>query len=324
MVKSKLLKVKKWVDLNEAAQRLSLALDEPVTALDLMELALDGELILSVRLPFDKKIVAKKITEKNTPIIEYHKKMFSFANNIFGDGIDACDEKYTKAEMEYIKDKYASYLKDHESSDLIHDKTTFEFFCDSVFVVEPVYGELEYLDERVFELSMQGSEKIDVMWLIQKNKEMEMEELTNLDGVLLKCGDGFLYNLQERFDEEYINALCINEDENSMVRFSRKYILDSRYYFPAGSLPLGSELGMSPSNMSKFEAKLSESEPSYHNHQVLLALGAVLKEITSSGAKKWTQGSMASQIGDKKIANLSERTVNGIFSEANKSFKTIN
>lgn len=40
MIESKLLKVKKWVDLNEAAIRLSIALDEPVNALDLMELAL--------------------------------------------------------------------------------------------------------------------------------------------------------------------------------------------------------------------------------------------------------------------------------------------
>ncbi|WP_455811861.1 hypothetical protein [Pseudomonas graminis] len=324
MVKSKLLKVKKWVDLNEAAQRLSLALDESVSALDLMELALDGELTLSVRLPFDKKIVAKKITEKNTPIIEYHKRMFSFENGFFGGDIDASDEKYVKAELEYIKDKFSLFLNGTKALELSADKKSFEYYCDSVCVVESTYGDLEYLEERVFELSMQGSEQIDVMWLIQKNKDMEMDELTNLDGVILKCSDGDFYNLQERFDEEYINALYKNEDDNSILRFSRKFRLIPRHYFPAGSLPNGSEIGMSPSNMSKFEAKLSENDSSYHDQQVLLALGAVLKEITSSGVKKWTQGSLASQIGDKKIANLSERTVNGIFSEANKSLKTMN
>ncbi|HCT8911116.1 TPA: hypothetical protein OUA92_002104 [Enterobacter hormaechei] len=55
MIQSKLLKVKKWIDLNEAALRLSLALDEPVNAMDLLELGLDQELILSVKLPLDKK-----------------------------------------------------------------------------------------------------------------------------------------------------------------------------------------------------------------------------------------------------------------------------
>ena len=78
MIESKLLKVKKWVDLNEAAIRLSIALDEPVNTLDLMELALEGELVLSVKFPFDKKYIARRMYEEHTPMGVRLKKLFMF------------------------------------------------------------------------------------------------------------------------------------------------------------------------------------------------------------------------------------------------------
>ena len=48
MIKSKLLRIKKWIDANEAADRLSLSLEDKVSALDLLELALDKEITLSL------------------------------------------------------------------------------------------------------------------------------------------------------------------------------------------------------------------------------------------------------------------------------------
>jgi hypothetical protein len=169
---------------------------------------------------------------------------------------------------------------------------------------------------------MQGSECIDVMWLIQQNKEKEMEELTNLDGVILRDGEGVLYNLQEKFDDEYINRLK-NDADNPMVKMTKRFQLNPFHYFPAGGLPVGCELGMSPANMSKFESKLSESDSSFSENQFLSVMGAVLNEITNSGAKRWTQSDLSSRISDKKISNLSERMINGIFAKANKYFKSI-
>ena len=49
MIKSKLLKIKKWIDANEAAERLSLSLEDKVSALDLLELGkvrISGEILL--------------------------------------------------------------------------------------------------------------------------------------------------------------------------------------------------------------------------------------------------------------------------------------
>ncbi|EED8089576.1 hypothetical protein XX08_22165, partial [Salmonella enterica subsp. enterica serovar Typhimurium] len=61
MAQSKILKVKKWIDLNEAAERLSLSLEEHINALDLMELALDGEVTLSVKFPRNELFYIREV-----------------------------------------------------------------------------------------------------------------------------------------------------------------------------------------------------------------------------------------------------------------------
>ncbi|PJX61697.1 hypothetical protein CWM56_28165, partial [Klebsiella sp. E-Nf3] len=192
MIQSKLLKVKKWIDLNEAAQRLSIALDETVSAMDLLELSLDGQLILSVKLPIDKKFLVKKITEKHTPMINALKKSFDFENLFFGDNHPKDGEEYLKAENDYIMKSYNLFLKSTSGNELSEAQKSFEYYCNSACRVEWEYGDIEYLEGNVFELSMLGSEYIDVMWLIQKNKSIEMEELTNLNGVILRGSDGVL------------------------------------------------------------------------------------------------------------------------------------
>ncbi|MBD8129152.1 hypothetical protein [Pantoea agglomerans] len=327
MVKSKLLKVKRWVNLNEAAQRLSLALDEQVNALELLELALDGELVLSVKLPFDKKFLARKIIEKHTPMLEYHKGMFKFQNEFFGKHFIEGSDAYVKAEMDYLITQHKLFLDGYAGEEMPDEFNNFDCYCNSIKNVEWDYGDIEYLDDNIFELSMLGAEEIDVMWLIRQNKGEDLEELTNLNGVVLRDRNGSLYNLQEKFDEVFIKNLeeinTESKDENSLIRYSRKFRVDPRHYFPAGTLPAGSEIGMSPANMSKFEAKLLESDSSFPDEQLLLTMGSILKEITTSGAKKWTQGALATAISEKKIINLSERTINGIFSEANKRLKSI-
>ncbi len=327
MIRSKLLKVKKWVDLNEAAMRLSIALDEPVNALDLMELALDDELVLSVKLPFDKKYVAKKMWKKYIPMGEMLRKSFQFESFFSGGRENKEDEDYIKKENEYLMSKYIEFLEVNTNSELSEEQKTFDFYCNSIKSAEWEYGEVDYLEGSIYELSMLGSEHIDVMWLIRQNKEMEMDELTNLDGVILRDSDGEFYNLQEKFDEGYINSRKDKEDESfcHQSKALKRFRLNPRHYFPAGGLPAGCELGMSPANMSKFEAKLSDSDSNTHisESQLLVVMGAVLNEITTSGAKKWTQGDLAARIGDKKILNLGERAVNGIFSCANKTIKSM-
>ena len=319
MIQSKLLKVKKWVDLNEAALRLSIALDEPVNALDLMELSLDGELIISVKFPFDKKYFARKMHEKHTPMGLRLKRLFEF-ESFFRYGVEEVkDKRYLEEEREFIYKHYEQFLSSDASRDLLEHQKSFAYYCENIKMVEWEYGEFSYLSDNIYELSMLGAESIDVMWLIQQNREREMEELTNLDGVILRGSDGSLYNLQEKFDEEYIHNLKANDLNQDKENPLEKFELNEKHYFPAGGLPVGCELGMSPANMSLFEKKLSEDESKIPEHLALTTIGAILNEITSSSARKWTQGDLASRIADKKIPGLSERTINGIFAKSNKA-----
>lgn len=317
MIESKLLKVKKWVDLNEAALRLSIALNEPINALDLLELSLDDELVLSVKLPFDKKYVARKIKKKHTPIGVRLRESFRF-NKVFNDSRDATD----KDEREFILQEYQKYLSLDSVRELPEDKKTFDFYCENTMVVEWEYGKLNYLSDNVYELSMLGAEMIDVMWLIQQNREKEMDELTNLDGVILRGKDGEYYNLQEKFNEEFINKIKKDPVESDSMNLFMNFEINDRHYFPAGGLPEGCEIGMSPSNLSKFESELNDEDSSFSEGKILSVMGAVLREVTSSDARRWTQGDLSTRIADKKILGLSERVINGVFASAIKHYKT--
>ncbi|MGJ0579741.1 hypothetical protein ACR71G_17110 [Xenorhabdus bovienii] len=62
----------------------------------------------------------------------------------------------------------------------------------------------------------------------------------------------------------------------------------------------------------------------YDTQELLLLLSSVLKVVTSSQARKWSQGDIASAVGDKKIKGLGERKTNEIFSVANKLYNSIN
>lgn len=66
---SKLLKLKKWLTLDEAANHISNVLGEPVTLADIYNFALDGHLVLSVN--FVNIVKAKKVTFIKKEDIKY-------------------------------------------------------------------------------------------------------------------------------------------------------------------------------------------------------------------------------------------------------------
>lgn len=333
MIQSSLLKIKKWVSLVDAAKILSISLDEPITHLDLIELALEGELILSVRFPYDKKYVAKEIFEKQTPMGAHLKEafeMFSVLQNPFDVNDDKGSEEYIKKENEYIRNQYNSYL-DRNIDDMSLNKIIdFDYFCDKFVFCS--WGErgIGYLKDNVYELTMLGAERISIIEMLQHSKGNVTSELVNINGVILRDNNGVYYNLQEKFDEDYIKSITIPngiipEGVRSGFMLGE---LAPHHYFPADRLPDGCEIGMSPASIVNFESKISHSDCQSTDEQlscnnVLSALGAVLSEIKSSGAKKWTQGELAARIDEKNISGLSERSINGIFSRANKAFKSI-
>ncbi|WP_419236589.1 hypothetical protein [Serratia fonticola] len=319
MVKGKILKVKKWLDLNEAAARLSLAIEEPVTALDILELGIDEQVTLSIRLPYTHKYVVREARWVTSPYIDFLKQICEVDFSIKEcKPYKEATEEYKAYEEEYIKKEYLKYLERVDGrNDLVpeHNKT-FEYFTQELQRAYLEYSDgLLYLEGYTYELPMIGAELLDAMALMDINRERKVNELYNLDGAFLKDDDGKLYNIMERFDDEYLK----NRDKDSDEGVRGDY-LNPRNYFPSDGLPEGCEFGISPSNLIEFERKLSEEDDSVSNQQLLMLLGNVLNLVTSK-AKKWTQGELAVAVAERRQPNLGERVVNGIFSRSNKAIK---
>ncbi|MGY0158275.1 hypothetical protein ACVQKW_12765 [Edwardsiella tarda] len=274
MIQSSLLKIKKWVSLVDAAKILSISLDEPITHLDLIELALEGELILSVRFPYDKKYVAKEVFEKETPMGDHLKEvfeMFSVLQNPFDVNDGKGSEEYIKKENEYIRNQYNSYL-DRNIDNMLFDKVIdFDHFCNKFVFCS--WGErgIDYLKDNIYELTMLGAERISIIEMLQHSKGNATSDLVNINGVILRDNNGVYYNLQEKFDEDYIKSITI---PNGIIseEFRSGFMLEElapHHYFPADRLPDGCEIGMSPASIVSFESKISNRDCQPANNKQL-------------------------------------------------------
>ncbi|EOC1609352.1 hypothetical protein ACI49Z_000115 [Cronobacter turicensis] len=318
MVKGKILKLKKFIDLNEAAERLTLSLEEPINALDILELGLQKELTLSIRFPYTHKVIARKVTETTSLYVDYLKEVcevdFSIKMNA---PYKEKTEEYERYEEEYLEKEFSRYLLGLSNSEsLVPDEyKTYDFFINKVQKTDYRYStELVYLEKNIYELPMIGAEYIDVITLMDKANGRPINELYNLDGVFLRDSDGSLYNVMERFNQTFLDSLDNDLDVDKKYDY-----LDPSCYFPAPGLPDGCEVGIAPKDLLEFENKISE-EDDIPNERILYLVGYILGEVTTK-AKKWTQGDLASVIAEKNIANLGERMINGIFSKANKLCK---
>ncbi|WGE28332.1 hypothetical protein PHA77_12685 [Edwardsiella tarda] len=291
MIQSSLLKIKKWVSLVDVAKILSISLDEPINHLDLIEFALEGELILSVRFPYDKRYVAKEIFEKHTPMGAHLKesfKMLSVLHNPFNVSEEKDIEEYRKKENEYIRNQYNSYLNRNIDDMLVNGVMEFDYFCNSLMLSSWDERGIDYLKNNIYELTMLGAERISIIEMLQHNKDNVTSELVSVDGVVLRDNNGVYYNLQEKFDEDYIKSITI---PNRVIpeEFRSGFMLGElapHHYFPADRLPDGCEIGMSPASIVSFESKISHRDcPSANNQQLKVTVKqstftvALMKEL---------------------------------------------
>jgi len=92
---SKLLKLKEWVTVPEAARHLATIFDEEVTDADILRLALDGHLKLSVNLVNGAYVIRGKIVGRDDPRLYYEKEnLIRNEKEIFMAGIPIDDERY--------------------------------------------------------------------------------------------------------------------------------------------------------------------------------------------------------------------------------------
>lgn len=315
MAQSKILKVKKWIDLNEAAERLSLSFEENINALDLMELSLDEEIVLSIKFPRNKLFYIREVEERQCKYSEDLEEHFKF--HLFAYKKENASKQEIKIMHDaFINDHFQRYVQAAKKNGADEIQLSYDYFMNRLMLVKWVNtGDIETMEEFVYELPFIGAEKLYVEKLVEINNKRHPGTLTSLDSVFLRSKSGKYYILNEKFRDECESV----EEPESIENILKK----NKYtYFPAGELPEDAIVGMAPIDLAEFERKLSCSDKDLSSDQVVALLGAVLKEVTTK-AKKWTQDDLASSIDEKGIPGLRKRVVNGIFSHANKSMKSI-
>jgi len=251
----KLLKLKEWLTIVDAAKHLSIVFDEDVSEADVLRLALDGQLQLSVY--FVNQATARR--GKTVPLSE--------AEKVPGIPLDK-DGKPRESYEVILGLKFQQMYPDGQ----VQEK------------VAQFGKEIIHIDG-VWDLPMQGNGRLDVEHKYQMLTTGVKVTDVNLDGTYLWDLDGELWELQSSFDEnefqegslaqlEKLKAKIASENiekseaERLLNRHKeeRKKFLKkeksqprSERYYPAGGLPNDSVLVVRTEALRKLEQKGTEA-----------------------------------------------------------------
>jgi hypothetical protein len=216
---SKLLKLKEWLHLKDAAQHLSIMAGEEVTVPDVLRLALDGHLTLSVNLVNVAYALAGTIKEASEA------RHVDFP-------VDLSAAIKAKAPGEY----QGGMLK----------------LCMGI----PLEGTTKVIDlekdivqlQGVYDIPMIGGDRLDIEYRFQALTDGPAVTAVSFDGAFLEGADGVLFQIQEHFeDNEY-------HDKNSL----KKPWSHPDNFYPAGGLPDESVLVIRTEELFEMKARLQE------------------------------------------------------------------
>ncbi len=308
---NKLLNLKKWLSLDEAAEHLSNVLGEPATVADLYRFALDGHLMLSVDLVNHAQArigTWLKTEQVEFDLIEY--------DSISGEKLDVPFSIPINYEIRVSKD-------------------------DWIKLEKPVVS-----IKGVWDLTMNGAEHLDIEHCYQQLTSGLEVTLMTLDGAFLQQGD-IVCQLQQDFDnnefqkgskaqqkdmELYIATNDINDDEINMLRnkfkTDREEYLNGRRdkpkednYYPAGGLgDVDHVLVIRTKEITRFIQSLEDTPvsdkplTSKERNSLLVLIGALCKEVDIAPNKR---GVTASLVAMTEVlgAPLSDDTIRKILSQ---------
>lgn len=226
---NRLLKLKKWLTIPETARYLSIVLDEEVTEADVLRLALDGHLKLSIYFVNIKTAqLGKIVTWDETewfcapPLNEANKTETEFF--ILGK-VDPEKFKIYPSKLQKLWNKF---------SDEERKKLTF-FLRDTVIDNERFLNlsdEIMHIDGGVWDLPLFGSERLDIMQKYQMITDGHDVTDVSLEGVFI--------------EEPNSQKMCrLQNDETG---------------YPAGGLPQDSVLVVRTAALREFEQRIAESD----------------------------------------------------------------
>lgn len=242
---SKLFRLKKWLTLDEAADYLSGALQEPVSVPDLLRLAVDGHLVLSVNFVNGSTgNIGKKVDWKDARLMPFPRSMPSMPTA-------------QVAELLGTFPKTASRQEQHEW--VMENRAA----CDSAEVILLFQGDtvadgiLEWDRENLtsimglWDLPSEGGSALDVEHLLQSYVDGPEVSKTCLNGTYVVSPDGESYaRLLEHFKENpYV------KDGKDRAKYPHD---DPRSYYPRGGLPADAPIVVRPAALTAFLASIAD------------------------------------------------------------------
>lgn len=286
---SKLFKLKKWLTLEEAANHIANLLGEPVSLADLYRLSLDGHLTLSVN--FVNGAEARLGKRVKTEDVQFYLMENDLLTN-------------EKLEIPYsVPINHEIYVSDDDWISL--DKKVVSI-------------------RDVWDLTMLGSEAIDIEFFYQQLTSGLEVTLVSLDGVFLKK-DEVIAQLQTDFDdnefqvgskanksvlERFIIEQEVNKDKEKelwgIYNDERKKFLEEREtkkkennYFPSGGLDQHEYvLVIKTTEIIRFIQSLDESSEknkpltSKERNSLLILIGALCKQVDIDPNKRGVASSL--------------------------------
>jgi hypothetical protein len=196
---SKLFKLKEWLNVGDAAKRLSVLFGEDVTKTDVLRLALDGHLKLSINFVNEAKVRGGEIVSWN----ETEWAPFYLGGQ---DEKPAWWGRILSKKAAELPPKLAELLAEWKVDEILNDGD----FHPGMMSIH-IGGErfLNLYDEAktiqgVWDLPMIGGEKLDIENVCQSTEGGPEVVLLHPDGVFVESQNGEICQLQQYFeDDEY-------------------------------------------------------------------------------------------------------------------------
>jgi hypothetical protein len=220
---SKIYKLKRWLTLEDAAMHLARSLGEEVSVSDLLQLAVDGRLVLSVEL-------VNHATANIGKLVPLEQAAFSVFPSLRSDATDALRDLSVSAEG--LSDAEARRAWFAENGERLRELGAFlalrgdAISADAVLEWDTAITSIRGL----WDIPNFGGAQLDLVHLLQNAVGGPEVTLTSLDGTVLVSSDGDRYaRLLEHMSD---NPYAIDREDRSRYPYG-----DPNSYYPRGGLP---------------------------------------------------------------------------------------
>lgn len=307
---SKLFKLKEWLIMPDAAKHLSIAFGEEVTEADVLRLALDGHLKLSVNFVNHAQVRCGKVVQIPEADLLAAIRAGKLPENLEWDTFPAEMMLFASHIPNDQKGKPVTYLKSL--------KIDSERYLNLDTNVESISG--------IWDLPMVGGERLDVEHVYQVLTGGPEITLETLEGAFVQRTAEEMHQLQESFEDNKFSSgsqaelklikeiiafekLDNSEAEKLLVEHkeNRKKYLEQRKenrncdYYPAGGLPRDAVYVVRTEELRRFEQRVSDDDEKAlktNERNTLVTIIAALCDYSSIDYK--TRGAA------QQIANMTE------------------